>query len=193
MQEPDYFVIDIETCPIVLDNYESLDEESRIKLINPIDSKIIALGLKYGDSNQIFMGENEKEILEDFWEAWREIKGENNMIKVVGFNTTSFDIPFIVTRSFIHKVQIFPFTIKSLVDLREKITAYRSGNTRGKLKEYAKIIGLPIKDVDGSDIARLCIEKKYDIMKEYLINDLIITNELYKRAKETNITFIERW
>ena len=44
MVDYDYFVIDIETCPLVLEDYELLDDESRLKLINPIDSKIIAIG-----------------------------------------------------------------------------------------------------------------------------------------------------
>ncbi|MEK6955490.1 MAG: hypothetical protein AABW52_02430 [Nanoarchaeota archaeon] len=193
MVDYDYFVIDIETCPLVLEDYELLDDESRLKLINPIDSKIIAIGLRYGDANFIFMGDDEKKLLEDFWEEWRSIKGENNMLKVVGFNLSSFDIPFITTRSFIHNVQIFSFTIKSLVDLRDKITAYRYGPTRGKLKDFAVLMGLPIKDFDGKDIARLCIEKKHDLIKEYLINDLEITEALYKRAKETNIINIEKW
>ena len=80
-----------------------------------------------------------------------------------------------------------------MVDLRDKITAYRYGSTRGKLKDFAVLMGLPIKDFDGKDIARLCIEKKHDLIKEYLINDLEITEALYKRAKETNIINIEKW
>ena len=190
--EDDYFVIDIETCPLDLEHYKTLNEEERKKLINPIDSKIIAIGIRHNKQNKVFMGE-EKQILEDFWKEWKNIR-DNYLARVVGFNITNFDIPSIVTRSLIHNVQIVPFIIKNnIVDLREKLSAYRYGETRGKLKDFAVSLGLDVKEINGSHIGDLCIEGKFDLIKDYLIHDLEITDALYQRVKETNILKIERW
>ena len=126
-----HFIVDIEVVPLKLENYEVLDEEQRLKLLNPIDSKIIALGIRHNNQNKVFMGEDEKKILEEFWNEWRSIKTITT--KVVGFSIINFDLPFITTRSLINDVVISPFLIKSIIDLRDKINAYRYGKSRGKL------------------------------------------------------------
>ena len=139
------------------------------------------------------MNEKEKEILSEFWNEWDKIKKENPSSIIVGFNIINFDLPFITSRSFIHNIKIIPFILKLVIDLREKINAYRYGKTRGKLSDYGKLIGLDVLEMDGSKIAELCIEKNWDKLKEYLTKDLEITEELFKRAKETNILNISRW
>ena len=189
-----YFIIDIETCPINIESYKNKNEEERIKLLNPIDSKIIAIGIRHSTANQIFFSENEKEILEKFWEEWRKIKKENPNAQIYGFSILNFDIPFLVARSFINNVAIPSFfSLKYIVDLREKINAYRYGETRGKLKEYALLLGLKNLGMDGSNVADLCMNKDWDKLKAYLANDLEITDEIYKRAKDTKILEITKW
>ncbi|MAF50649.1 MAG: hypothetical protein CMH64_01025 [Nanoarchaeota archaeon] len=188
----DYFVVDIETCPNNLENYNELDEENKLKLLNPIDSKIVAIGIRRNNENKILMGE-EKEILKEFWEEWGKIKRENANCVTVGFNINHFDLPFIVSRSFIHNVEIVPFVLKLIIDLREKINAYRYGKTRGKLSDYGKLLNLKVLDMDGSMVSKLCEENNMEKLKEYLINDLEITDEMFKRVRDTNIIHINRW
>jgi len=188
----DYFVVDIETCPIDLEGYDELNEEEKLKKINPIDSKIVAIGVRRKDQNKIFMGE-EKEILKNFWEEWKKIKNENPNCVAVGFGINNFDLPFIVSKSFVHNIEIVPFVLKLIIDLRDKINAYRYGKTRGKLSDYGRLLNLNVLDMDGSDIARLCKENNMEKLKEYLENDLKITDEMFKRAKETNILNINKW
>lgn len=188
-----YFIVDIETCPINLENYSNLNEEEKIKLLNPIDSKIVALGIRYKNKDTVLIDDDEKKILESFWSEWRRIKQENQNNILVGFNIINFDIPFIVTRSFINNVQIVPFMIKSILDLKEKINAYRYGKSRGKLNEYGKFLGLKISNINGSQVARLWNENKIEEIKEYLINDLEITEQILIRAKETKIINIGKW
>ena len=188
-----YFIVDIETCPIDIETYLSLDEEKQKELINPIDSKIIALGIRHDGKNKIFLSDDEKEILEKFWSEWSAIKKQYPMISIVGFSITNFDLPFITARSFIHGIQVSPFTIKQTIDLREKINAYRYGPTRGKLKDYASILGLRVLDIEGRDIPHLHRNKNQEEIKEYLLNDLELTDELYKRAVKTNIIKITKW
>ena len=186
-----YFILDIETAPLKMDGYFELQEEEQKKLLNPINSRVVAIGIRSSNINKIIMDNDEKKMLQDFWFEWR--RNISPMLQVVGFNVLHFDIPFLVTRSFVHNVQIVPFVLKSIVDLREKVNAYRYGPSRGTLKEFAAIMGLPTADIDGSDIAKLYSEGYLDTIKQYLANDLEITDEMYKRMKETNIINIVKW
>ena len=111
---------------------------------------------------------------------------------IVGFNLLSFDLPFLVTRSFIHQVKILPFNLKSVIDLRDRISAYRYGNTRGTLKEFAALMGLETMG-DGGQVAELCRQGDIDGLAKYLRNDLLITDEIFKRARDLNILGIEKW
>lgn len=186
-----YFILDIETCPIDIKAYEKLEEEERKKRLNPIDSKIVAIGLRHGEKNTFIIKGTERDILEKFWQAWKELWQPNT--QVVGFNISSFDIPFLVTRSFVNNVRIVPFALKSVVDLREKINAYRHGRARGTLKDFAAAMGMPTLDVDGSNIIEFCQRDDKEALLEYLKHDLLITDAMYRRVKDTGIIDITRW
>lgn len=186
-----YFILDIETAPLQLEVYEQLNEEERKSHLNPIDSKIVAIGLRSKNANTILMDDNEKRLLEHFWKKWNELRMGGTPI--VGFNITNFDLPFIVTRSFINNIKITPFTLKFVVDLREKVNAYRYGPSRGTLKDFGKALGIPEIGMDGSHIAMLWKNKEFEKIKSYLENDLLITDKMYQRMEETNILQINKW
>ncbi|RLJ00087.1 MAG: hypothetical protein DRP06_02505 [Candidatus Aenigmatarchaeota archaeon] len=188
-----YFIVSIETVPIEIEKYINLDEDSKRELLNPIDSKIIAIGIRCQNKNKIFCGENEKEILDKFWFEWNLITKGSSYNLIIGFNISSFDIPFIATRSFINGNIISPFSLKQMIDLRDKINAYRYGKTRGKLKEYASLLKLKTSEIEGKDIAKLYSDKDLDKIKSHLSDNLKVIEGLYKRAVETNIIKINRW
>lgn len=188
-----YLIVDIETCPIDTDAAEALDEEERKKLINPVDSKIVAIGIRTKDKNTVWCSEDEKDMLENFWLEFQSIRKGNPRIPAVGFNILQFDMPFLVARSFIHGVVVSPFTHKQIVDLRDKINACKWGHTRGRLKEYAEFVGLETDGMDGSEVMGCCIKGDMARIEKYLHNDLEITDDLYKRAVELNITKIAKW
>ncbi len=185
-----YFIIDVETCPIDMQKHDALGEEDRKQLINPIDSMAVAIGIRRDKTDTIFSGNGEKKMLEEFWAEWRKARETGAFI--VGFNVLSFDLPFLVTRSFIHQVAIAPFNLKSVIDLRDRISAYRAGHTRGTLKEFAALLGLETMG-DGGQVAELCRTGNIDGLVRYLKNDLLITDEMFKRAKDLNILGIEKW
>jgi uncharacterized protein YprB with RNaseH-like and TPR domain len=187
-----YFIVDIETCPINLDEYFSLEEEDKIKKLNPIDSKIVAIGVRSKNENKLFLGD-EKEILTKFWEEWGRLRQENADTFLVGFNVANFDIPFIVSKSFVHDIEIVPFSLKSILDIKDKINAYRWGKTRGKLEEYGKLLGVETLDMDGSQVPELCKNNDWETIKKYLSKDLEITEKLFERAKRTGIIHITRY
>lgn len=188
-----YFIVDIETCLVREQKESDLREEERKKRLNPVDSKIVAIGIRHNGKNALYIYEEEKKMLEEFWAEWKVLHKEHPGIKVVGFSLRNFDLPFVTMRSFILGVPIAPFLIKPTIDLREKISAYRYGPTRGKLRELAKLTGMQVADEDSSDVERWCKEKNYGKMQEYLGAALEITDALYRRARDTNVIFIERW
>lgn len=183
------FIIDIETVPIDMNTYFEMEEEEQLKKLNPIDSKIVAIGVRVDGKNDILMGD-EVNVLKSFWDLW---KSHKMGYKMVGFNIRNFDIPFMVTRSFILGVVIEPFVIKDILDLRDNINAFRYGHTRGKMKELAVFLGMEIMDIDGSDVATLFTEQKFDKISAYLEKDLEIIETLYERAQRTNIDKISKW
>ncbi|MFH1664104.1 MAG: ribonuclease H-like domain-containing protein [archaeon] len=189
----EYIVLDTETCPIKLEGYLELSETERKKLINPIDSKLVAIGLRHNSRNIILQDENEKKMLEEFWKELAEIKKKKKETKIVGFNVKDFDLPVLVTRSFINNVVIEPFVLKDVIDLREKVSAFRYGQTRGKLKEFGEFMGIELHEMDGSQVAEECIKGNFEKIKEYLNKDLEITEKMLKRIIETRIIEIEKW
>ncbi len=193
MERPRYLVLDIETAPLDYERHKELAKDHRTDLLNPIDSRVVAAGIRCGGEDFIFANDEEDELLKAFWAQWKISTKGDPTFGIVGFNLKNFDLPFLVNRSFINSVTIHPFKLKPIIDIREKVNAYKYGKTRGKLKEYAKMFDLPVLDVDGSDVADLYYGGKMDTIDEYLRNDLMITDELYKRLVSTKVVMIDRW
>ncbi len=189
----DYFVIDIETAPLNQEAYEAATEDDRKKnFLNPIASKIVSIGMRYDDKNKVFLSFNdEKSILEDFWSEWSDVR-RGSFIPVVGFNICDFDLPMLVGRSFVNNVVISPFLLNDIIDLRQKLTAYNN-YMRGKLKEYANLIGLEVIGEDGSQVANWVKNNMQIKVRQYLERDLEITDAVFKRAEDLNILKIKRW
>jgi hypothetical protein len=180
-------IIEIETAPIQIKDYFELPDTEQIRQLNPIDSRIIAIGARIEGKNHIIRDESEKKMLQDFWNLLEETD------IIVGFNIRQFDIPFVTTRSFIKNVPITPFILKNIVDLRESISAFRFGPTRGSLKDYAEAVGILTSGMSGKDIPRLYAQKHFEMLEKYLNIDLEITEAVYKRAEQTNILKIKKW
>ncbi len=193
MVDMDYFYVDIETVPNDKELYLSLKEEERKKLLNPIDSHILAIGIKKGGvPAELLYSEDEKAILTGFWSILSMSKPGS--FRMVGFNIKDFDLPFLVTRSFLMGVRIHPFLLKEVVDVRELLSAFKYGPTRGKLKEYASLLGMAIlDDMDGSQVAERYWGGEHGKIQEYLGKDLELTEAMHRRMMELRITEIARW
>jgi hypothetical protein len=124
-------------------------------------------------------GFTERTVIQDFWFAYAQCNGLS-----VGYNTLSFDFPYILKRSF--DLQIPPTMIPNLVKYRTEPNtdlfqimnnwAYSGGK---KLKWVAKRYGIkaPADDIDGSMVKNMTIEE----IREYALSDLYVTVELYKK------------
>ncbi|MEM4368267.1 MAG: ribonuclease H-like domain-containing protein [Candidatus Anstonellales archaeon] len=190
----DYLVIDIETVPLIdYKTYERLEEEDKLRLINPIDSKLIALGILERTKKYIYLEKDssEEEMLKNFWKFIEDRLDSNNNLLVVGFNILQFDLPFLITRSFIKNVKVVKLSSKSICDIKERLSFTRKGNVRGKLKELANLIGIETLNIDGKDIIKFYQENDWETISRYLENDLEITEKLFLRLVETNIYYLK--
>jgi len=167
--------INIETTPINKDDAEKLSEDEKNKLTNPIDSKIIAIGTMLKNEENIFISDTEEDVIKSFWNF---LKTNNGMYNIIGFSAKNFEMPFIVTRSFVLNIEIEPFSLKNITDLREIINSYRYGQTRGKLNEFSEILGMGIEPKE---------------LKEKLSHNLLVIKKMYERANFTKINKITRF
>lgn len=147
--------------------------------LDPLTGRVVAVGLLYPDSGAFLVigHDDEKRILEEFWEASRGEMGRIN--QMVGFNSNAFDLPFLIRRSWRHRVAV-PFGIRrgrywsdEMVDLRD---AWQLGDrqARGSLDTIAKHLGVGAKNGSGAEFAALWQSDRAKAT-EYLRNDLRLT------------------
>jgi hypothetical protein len=148
--------------------------------LDPLTGRVLVIGLLDQGGVRILDNENEAAVLREFWTVCRGEQGRINQL--VGFNTHLFDLPFLIRRSWKHRVPV-PFGVRrgrywgdEMVDLRE---AWQLGDrqARGSLDSIAKHLGIGGKTGNGADFATLW---QTDRAKagEYLRNDLELTAKL---------------
>ncbi len=156
--------------------------------LDPLTGRVLAIGLLdveareatiLGDDSVAPPGtdEMEAELLIQFWECLRGDVGR--LHAVVGFNLFAFDLPFLLRRSWKHRVPV-PFGVRRgrywcdhFVDLREY---WQLGDrqARGSLEVVARHLGAGEKNGSGADFARLWWEDRGKA-EAYLGNDLRLT------------------
>ena len=147
--------------------------------LDPLTGRILAIGLldHGGGEFRVISDDDEAAILREFWDVCR---GENGYInEMIGFNTHAFDLPFLVRRSWKHRVRV-PGGIRrgrywadEMVDLRE---CWQLGDrqARGSLDAVAKHLNVGAKNGDGRNFAALWQNDRAKAL-EYLRNDLQLT------------------
>jgi hypothetical protein len=149
--------------------------------LDPLTGRVVAIGLLFEDSEFAVIGhDDEAATLREFWGVCRGEMGRIN--RMVGFNTRLFDLPFLIRRSFKHRVEV-PFGIRrgrywgdEMVDLREE---WQLGDrqARGSLDTIAKHLGVGQKNGHGEDFARLWQTDREKALA-YLRNDLELTGRI---------------
>jgi DNA polymerase elongation subunit (family B) len=138
---------------------------------------------RFEEDGMVYEPGTEREMLEKFWDIIK------NYTQVITFNGRSFDAPYLMIRSAVHKVR----TSKNLMgyrydagvhcDLMEQLNFY--GATRKyTLDFYAKSFGIKSsKDegIDGSMVGDLYKEGKYLEVARYCVRDLVTTKEIFER------------
>jgi uncharacterized protein YprB with RNaseH-like and TPR domain len=147
--------------------------------LDPLTGRVVAVGLLYPDSHEVVIigHDDEAQTLREFWAFTREQRG--NTPQMVGFNTHLFDLPFLIRRSWKHRVPV-PAGIRrgrywseAMVDLRD---GWQLGDrqARGSLDAIAKHLGVGAKNGNGADFANLWQTDRPKAI-EYLRNDLQLT------------------
>ena len=130
---------------------------------------------------------SEPEMLENFW------KGAQNYDEFITFNGRGFDVPFLMTRSAIHKMKPSKDLMSNRylsmqrdsakhIDLQDQMTFYGALRRRGGLHIIARSFGIKSpKDsgIKGEDVGRLFKEKKFKEIARYNAGDLYATRDLY--------------
>ena len=147
--------------------------------LDPLTGRVVAIGVLYPDSGELdVLGhDDEAETLRAFWTACRGEMGRVN--QMIGFNTHGFDLPFLIRRSWKHKVAV-PYGIRrgrywsdEMVDLRE-LWQLGDRQARGSLDSIAKHLGVGAKNGDGKAFAELWRSDRKQA-EAYLRNDLELT------------------
>ena len=214
-------VFDIETYghdfktlnPIIQENFlkhlKTEEEKEEIKTrtgLFPISGEIVAIamlnpesknGKVYFQSNENgikdyekdgveYIVKDEKGILEAFW---NDIKFYQ---QIISFNGRSFDAPFIIFRSIIHKIQptknLIPnrYNSNEHLDLLDRLSFYGAFR-RFSLEVLCQSFGIKNpKDqgVSGLEVNNLFENKEYKKIAEYCMRDVVATADLYQRVKE---------
>jgi len=152
--------------------------------LDPLTGRVVAIGLlvnaECGMRNaefRIIGHEDEAATLREFWEVCRGEMGRIN--EMIGFNSRAFDLPFLIRRSFKHRVPV-PFGIRrgrywgdEMVDLRE-LWQLGDRQARGSLDTVARHLGVGQKNGDGAAFAALWQSDREKALA-YLKNDLELT------------------
>jgi uncharacterized protein YprB with RNaseH-like and TPR domain len=150
--------------------------------LDPLTGRVVAIGLLDASTGQfsVIGHDDEAKTLAEFWDACR---GEMMRIhQMVGFNTYQFDLPFLIRRSWKHRVLV-PFGIRrgrywsdQMIDLRD---GWQLGDrqARGSLDAIAKHLGLGGKNGDGKEFATLWQNDRAKAIA-YLRNDLELTAKI---------------
>ncbi len=134
-----------------------------------------------------FKQKTESEMLTSFWD------GAKNYQHFVSFNGRSFDVPYLMVRSAIHKIKPSKNLLANRylnyqpgdakhIDLMDQLSFYGAVRRKGSLHLYCRAFGIksPKADgVDGDDVAGLFKAKKFLDIARYNVGDLRATNDLY--------------
>lgn len=122
----------------------------------------------------------EKAIIAEFWAAW------NDGPKIAGFCIKSFDLPFLVQRSWILGVPVPQDLLEGrywnrrIVDLQEIWTCFGYRTEGQSLDSISKALGFGGKTGNGKDFARLFFDDRKAAL-DYLSTDLELTAKLAAR------------
>lgn len=179
---------------------------------SPLTGEIVALGVfdterkkgtvffqapkdkieEFSQDNFTFKPRTEADMLQGFWQGAREYN------EFISFNGRSFDVPFILIRSAVHKIKPTKnlmsnrylstqmFNAKH-IDLLDQLSFYGAVRRRGNLHLYCQALSIKspkAEGITGDEVGGLFKEKKYKEIAQYNSWDLLATWELYKRWQD---------
>lgn len=150
--------------------------------LEPPFDRIISIALKTRNEEVLIMKDDEVELLQEFWSFLRK----HEWFRLVGFNSSSFDVPFLNVRSLVNGVKVVDVRDRH-IDLRYLLTW--SKYSKGKLSDYSYVLGLGGKfaDIHGSEIPALWKSGQLQTILSYALEDVRLTYGIYVRCKEVGL------
>jgi len=151
--------------------------------LDPFKDRVVAIGVKTDTDECVITEKSEQVMLEKFW---RKLE-QQSYFRLVGFNSTTFDIPFLNIRSLLYGVKVVDVRGKH-IDLRF-VLSYGQHFKNGKLEDYAKLLGIKPKynGFTGAHIPILWEHGKIDELVEYVLQDARMTYSIFNKAKRVNL------
>lgn len=163
--------------------------------VSVFSGKVMAIGYEIFDSEGkstaggIFHGNDEKEIIQKFWNKLYELGIDNNTShKFIGWNSNGFDIPFLLRKSWKYDLQNVPTYLSDykwpqsrFIDL---MLVWSCGSKEYvKLDTVAKFFGVGQKNGDGKFFKEM-YEEDVEKALEYLKNDVAMTVAVAQKMLE---------
>ncbi len=153
--------------------------------LSAVTGRVVAIGIRQEGKTTIIGEDNEAAMLIQWWAAVEQAARERRVM--VGFNSHRFDLPFLVRRSWHHKVPVPPgvFGARGYVNsevFMDLMNEWQCGDRQEwvKLDVLCKFLGLPGKNGNGKDFAGLwAIDREKALA--YLENDLEQTARVMER------------
>lgn len=150
-------------------------------LLDNLFERIICISTYNTSTNETksFYGPDEKQILEEFFAYLSSLKDP----VLVGYNSESFDLPFVVRRAVVSKKRIPKF---GSVDLRKVVNGFFYSYNRmekGKLRDWAQALDIPITTDGGSEMFKLYAEGRFEEVKNHCLEDIEVTKKLFEHAE----------
>jgi DNA polymerase elongation subunit (family B) len=151
--------------------------------LDPLTGRVLAVGMIEDNMFSFIDDNNEAGLLANFWKTISH--PSSGIVRIVGFNCNTFDLPFLVRRSWKHNIPIAPglregrYWAKEVHDLRE---SWQLGDRQaaGSLDSIAKHLGVGAKSGSGKDFAALWASDRAKALA-YLENDLRLTEKIAQR------------
>ncbi len=150
--------------------------------LDPLTGCVLAIGAKVLGAGQVsIISGDEADVLASFWNLVQPDSDSLRINQMVGFNTQNFDLPFLIRRSWKHRISV-PYGVRrgrywgdEMVDLRNE---WQLGDrmAKGSLDSICRHLGLGSKG-SGKNFAELWISDR-KAAEAYLTNDIALTEAL---------------
>lgn len=174
--------------------YEGYEEKLiKAKSLDPDFGRIACIGIIFYDTKEddiinekIFINENEKQLLEDFW---KYIADNKIFFSTVTFNGLGFDLPFLFKRTIYNgvktgvPVQLKRFTYFPHFDVMQALNFWSFTNFKS-LSFYAEAFGIKKEEKDSTLIHGWWENKEFDKITTHCLNDCRLTLEIFRKIKD---------
>jgi DNA polymerase elongation subunit (family B) len=150
--------------------------------LDPLTGRVLAIGYLSERETTILANEDEESLLAEWWHVVRGRMGTTNHL--VGFNSHSFDWPFLIRRSWKYGLPVPDLRwkgrwVEQLIDLRD-IWQLGDRQASGSLDKIARHLGLGGKNGDGALFYKLWATDRNAAMT-YLRRDVELTAQVGER------------